>query len=291
MRRAEPPVRHPRGYAVRAITVALGFLLARPVPMFARTTAATPTAEQGAGESSSAPARGGVFSRAGYGALAVAENVAYVPAKLGYCLMGVVVGTAMYGLTFGNKQAAKGIFQQAFGGDYILTPSMVAGDEPINFSGPQPAYETPTETPTPSPTPRAPLATPVVGPGAAAGRKSLRWWHFWGRRTAAPKAAEGARATPLSPTGSPTTQIPGATPVASPVAAPTPTAISTRRAWWHFWSRGRATPKAAQSARETPTASTASTMRGTPGPTPAAGLGAAGTPTARSTSRAWWHFW
>ena len=81
---------------------------------------------------------------AGYGAAALFGNVLYIPAKLVYAILGGLVGGGTWLITAGNTQAANTVWRSALGGDYVLTPQMVAGQQPINFSGP-------TETPPPDP--------------------------------------------------------------------------------------------------------------------------------------------
>jgi hypothetical protein len=73
---------------------------------------------------------------AGYGVAALLGNVLYIPAKLVYATLGSVVGGGTYLVTAGNSQASNTVFRSALGGDYVLTPQMVAGQQPINFSGP-----------------------------------------------------------------------------------------------------------------------------------------------------------
>ncbi|HUN58493.1 MAG TPA: hypothetical protein VMU41_10300 [Candidatus Binataceae bacterium] len=72
----------------------------------------------------------------GVGAGTVVGNLFYMPAKLLYGIGGGIVGGAGYVLTGGNKQVADTIWRSSLGGDYVLTPSMVAGKQPVNFSGP-----------------------------------------------------------------------------------------------------------------------------------------------------------
>jgi hypothetical protein len=87
---------------------------------------------------------------AGYGAGALLCNVLYIPAKLVYALLGGIVGGGTYLITAGNQQAANTVWRSSLGGDYVVTPQMLAGQQPINFSGP-------TDTP-----PEIPAAAPVT---------------------------------------------------------------------------------------------------------------------------------
>jgi len=91
---------------------------------------------------------------AGYGAAAIFGNVLYIPAKLVYALVGGLVGGGTWLLTAGNTQAANTVWRSSLGGDYVLTPQMIAGQQPINFSGP-------TETP-------PPVAAPATNADASA---------------------------------------------------------------------------------------------------------------------------
>ena len=89
----------------------------------------------------------------GIGAGTVAGNVLYVPAKVVYGILGGITGGASYLLTGGNTQTANTIWRSSLGGDYVLTPDMVAGQKPIHFSGP-------TMT-TPEPVPATSMAPPA----------------------------------------------------------------------------------------------------------------------------------
>jgi hypothetical protein len=73
---------------------------------------------------------------AGYGVGALLCNVLYIPAKLTYAVVGGVVGGGTYLVTAGNQQAANTVWRSSFGGDYVVTPQMLAGQQPLNFSGP-----------------------------------------------------------------------------------------------------------------------------------------------------------
>src|SRR5271170_676324 len=73
---------------------------------------------------------------AGYGVGALLCNVLYIPAKLTYAVVGGVVGGGTYLVTAGNSQAANTVWRSSLGGDYVVTPQMLAGQQSINFSGP-----------------------------------------------------------------------------------------------------------------------------------------------------------
>lgn len=120
------------------------------------------------------PDQGGVnWPGAGYGAAALLGNVLYIPAKLVYAVLGGIGGGAAFLLTAGNTQTANTIWRSSLGGDYVLTPQMVAGEQPINFSGPTETAPPPqgdatgasaVQPMTPIPPPAAPVAS--TGSGA-----------------------------------------------------------------------------------------------------------------------------
>jgi Domain of unknown function (DUF4410) len=74
------------------------------------------------------------WKRVGSGVGAAANNVLYVPAKLVYALGGLASG-AGYALTGGDQRVANTIWQSSLGGDYVITPEMVSGEERVHFSG------------------------------------------------------------------------------------------------------------------------------------------------------------
>ncbi len=85
------------------------------------------------------------LSDAGYGMAAIGANLFYIPAKLLYGLGGGLVGGLAYGLTVGNSDAAQYILSPSLGGTWVLSSKMMAGQEPIFFSGE--SYEPATQTP------------------------------------------------------------------------------------------------------------------------------------------------
>jgi hypothetical protein len=107
------------------------------------------------------PQEGGVnWPGTGYGVGALFVNVLYVPAKLVYAILGGLVGGGTYLITAGNKQAADTVWRSAWGGDYVVTPQMLAGEQPLNFSGPT---QTPPENIPPANTTSASSSGPNYG--------------------------------------------------------------------------------------------------------------------------------
>ncbi len=119
-----------RNMRLALLTIALA--VAIPGAAMAQTTnppAATPQVAQ--------PPNGGVdWSGVGVGVATGALDLVYVPTKVVYGILGGIAGGAGWALTGGNSQVSDTIWRSSLGGDYVLTPNMVRGDEPIHFSGP-----------------------------------------------------------------------------------------------------------------------------------------------------------
>jgi hypothetical protein len=81
------------------------------------------------------PARAGLWEDAGWGSLSVLSNLGYMPAKLLYATFGAMTGGMAYGLTLGDSQTATTIWETSMGGNYVLTPRMLQGQDPIAFAG------------------------------------------------------------------------------------------------------------------------------------------------------------
>lgn len=110
------------------------------------------------------PDEGGVnWSGVGYGAGSLLTNVLYIPAKLVYALFGGLVGGGAYVLTGGNEQTANTIWRSSLGGDYVVTPDMLAGKEPIHFSGPTDTPPLPGDSSAVQPMSAAPANAPAPG--------------------------------------------------------------------------------------------------------------------------------
>lgn len=71
----------------------------------------------------------------GLGVGAFFTNLVYMPVKFVYATLGGITGGFAYVLTGFNYDIAKGIWVPSTGGDYVVTPTMLRGDEPIYFSG------------------------------------------------------------------------------------------------------------------------------------------------------------
>jgi len=67
-------------------------------------------------------------------------TVVYFPFKLVYAALGGIVGTFTYGLTGGDLETAKDVWEPSFYGTYVITPDHLKGNEPVRFFGVS-AYE------------------------------------------------------------------------------------------------------------------------------------------------------
>ncbi len=82
----------------------------------------------------------------GVGVGAVFTNLFYMPVKFVYATLGGVTGSFAYVLTGFNFDIAKNIWRPSLGGTYVVTPSMLKGEDPIYFSGvTQPKHESRSE--------------------------------------------------------------------------------------------------------------------------------------------------
>lgn len=78
----------------------------------------------------------------GLGVGAFFTNLIYMPVKFVYATLGGITGGFAYVLTGLNYDIAKGVWVPSTGGDYVITPSMLKGEQPIYFSGTtQPKHE------------------------------------------------------------------------------------------------------------------------------------------------------
>lgn len=113
---------------------AMALAVAMPVSAMAQSAGNVPQQNQ---EQVPQPDGGGVnWKGVGVGAGTIAGNLLYIPAKLVYGILGGIAGGAGYVLTGGNSQVSNTIWRSSLGGDYVLTPKMLTGQQPVRFSGP-----------------------------------------------------------------------------------------------------------------------------------------------------------
>jgi len=67
----------------------------------------------------------------------VLANAVYCPAKVVFAGVGAVTSGAAYVFTLGRAEPASSIWNTAVGGDYVLTPDMIEGREPVEFAAAQ----------------------------------------------------------------------------------------------------------------------------------------------------------
>jgi hypothetical protein len=90
----------------------------------------------GVGPASAKEEEGGFFESAGIGLGTALVNVLYIPAKFTYATVGCVIGGLAWVMTLGDTDTAMGVWEPTMGGSYVVTPKMLRGDEPLEFSGP-----------------------------------------------------------------------------------------------------------------------------------------------------------
>jgi len=131
------------------IAIGLAVMFAGPLAEYAAAQSAQTVGPPAAATQVPQPQDNSVnWPGAGYGAGALFCNLFYIPAKLVYAILGGIVGGGTYLITAGNQQAANTVWRSSLGGDYVVTPQMLAGQQPINFSGPT---DTPPENAAPAP--------------------------------------------------------------------------------------------------------------------------------------------
>jgi hypothetical protein len=82
----------------------------------------------------------------GLGAAAAISSLVYAPVKLVYALGGLVVGGCAWIFTAGDSEVAEKVFTRSLRGDYVITPSILQGEDSLEFIGRDiPAERVPTE--------------------------------------------------------------------------------------------------------------------------------------------------
>lgn len=76
------------------------------------------------------------WSEAGWGAGAACTNLLYIPAKLVYAGAGGLIGGLAWAVTLGSTETSNAVWEPTLGGDYVLTPGILAGTQPLHFNGP-----------------------------------------------------------------------------------------------------------------------------------------------------------
>jgi hypothetical protein len=76
-----------------------------------------------------------VSRESGLGAAAAISSLIYGPVKLVYAVGGLVVGSFAWVFTAGDSKVAETVFTRSLRGDYVITPGILVGDEPLEFIG------------------------------------------------------------------------------------------------------------------------------------------------------------
>jgi hypothetical protein len=75
------------------------------------------------------------WPQVGMGFSTAIGNLFYIPAKIAYGTLGGLAGGTAYVFTRGDHHMAHKIWRNSLGGDYVLTPTMLKGQQPIHFVG------------------------------------------------------------------------------------------------------------------------------------------------------------
>jgi hypothetical protein len=75
---------------------------------------------------------------AGIGSAAVISSLVYGPVKMVYSLLGTVFGGIAWGLSGGDSEVMAAVISPAVRGDYVVTPSHLRGEQPLQFIGRRP---------------------------------------------------------------------------------------------------------------------------------------------------------
>ena len=80
-------------------------------------------------------------SEAGIGVGAALCSLLYGPVKIVYATLGLVFGGMAWGLSGGDSDVMDAVVTPAVRGDYVVTPAILRGEEPLEFIGRRPGYE------------------------------------------------------------------------------------------------------------------------------------------------------
>ena len=74
-------------------------------------------------------------SNGGWGSLAVICSLVYGPVKMVYSTLGTVFGGFAWALSGGDAEVMTAVISPAVRGDYVITPSHLRGEQPLEFIG------------------------------------------------------------------------------------------------------------------------------------------------------------
>jgi len=94
------------------------------------------------GQSAAASENGSTAAAAGLGIGSALTSLVYGPVKVVYAVLGGVIGGIAWGLSGGDSDVLEAVLLPAVRGDYVVTPAILRGEEPLEFIGRRPGYGT-----------------------------------------------------------------------------------------------------------------------------------------------------
>jgi hypothetical protein len=79
-------------------------------------------------------------TEAGLGIASVLCSLLYGPVKVLYATGGMLVGGLAWGLSGGDSEVLHAVITPSVRGDYVITPTLLRGERPIQFFGQDPEY-------------------------------------------------------------------------------------------------------------------------------------------------------
>ena len=75
------------------------------------------------------------YQNAGLGVAAALCSLVYGPVKVAWAISGLIVGGLAYPLSGGDADIMMEVINTSVRGDYVVTPSHLRGDQPLEFFG------------------------------------------------------------------------------------------------------------------------------------------------------------
>src|SRR5215468_12333368 len=75
------------------------------------------------------------YENAGLGAASALSSLIYGPFKVAMAISGLIVGGLAYPLSGGDADITMKVINTSVRGDYVVTPSNLRGDQPLEFFG------------------------------------------------------------------------------------------------------------------------------------------------------------
>lgn len=80
------------------------------------------------------------WENGGLGAASALCSLLYGPVKVAWAISGLIVGGLAYPLSGGDADIMMKVINTSVRGDYVVTPSHLRGDRPLEFFGRDPEY-------------------------------------------------------------------------------------------------------------------------------------------------------